>query len=81
MASDAEFEQLRREYLARLERPLEALETLRELRATLVRLERLLVREARHRYSTWTEIGDALGVSRQAARRRHCPPVRERDGV
>ena len=55
----------------RMERPLEALATLTELRGTLDRVERRLVAEARHVQSTWEEIGAALGVSRQAAHRRH----------
>ena len=53
------------------QRPLAALETLRELRLTLDRVERLLVHRARLSIATWEEIGGALGVSRQAAHRRH----------
>ena len=79
--ADAEYERLRREFLARLEHPLGALETLTETRGTLDRVERLLVQEARRSCSTWAEIGAVLGVSRQAAHRRHRRAVNETDGV
>jgi hypothetical protein len=66
-----DFEAYRLELATVLEQPLVALETLTETRATLDRLERLLVDEARRRRSSWEEIGRALGISRQAAHRRH----------
>ena len=54
-----------------LDLPLDGLRTVVETRATLDRLESLLVREARRSASSWAEIGAALGVSRQAAHARH----------
>jgi hypothetical protein len=64
------------EFLAELlgpqSRPLEGLATLTEVRGTLDRIERLLVADARRqRIFSWQEIGSALGISRQAAHRRH----------
>ena len=68
---------------------LEGLSTLGEARATLARVEALLVAHARRRGSSWTEIGAALGISRQAAharqralstRRTGTVPVRAVDG-
>jgi len=59
--------------------PLRGLEELAELRATLQRAERMLVRAARGNWSTWEEIGGALGISRQAAQRRHRRVTRDRD--
>jgi hypothetical protein len=62
-------------YLARLglllDMPTDGLRTVVATRATLERIEELLVREARRSGCSWTEIGDALGVSRQAAHARH----------
>ncbi len=62
-------------YVARLglllNLPLDGLRTLVATRATLERVESLLVREARRSGCSWTEIGEALGVSRQAAHARH----------
>jgi hypothetical protein len=57
----------------RLELPLQGLRQIEELRLTLGRIERELVVVARGNYSSWEEIGKALGISRQAARVRHRP--------
>ena len=81
MVPDAELEAVRARFRHRLERPLEALATLRQTRSTLERLERMLVGEARGNYSTWEEIGRALGMSRQAAHRRHGRFVSRMGGV
>jgi hypothetical protein len=66
-----DFDAYRRELAAVLEAPLVALETLTATRATLDRVERLVVAEARRRRASWEEVGCALGISRQAAHRRH----------
>jgi len=58
------------------QRSLEALATLREVRLTLGRLEWLFVDRARAGIATWAAIGDALGVSRQAAHRRYAVSTR-----
>lgn len=76
-----DFDAYRRELATVLEAPLVALETLTATRATLDCLERLVVAEARRRYSSWEEIGRALGISRQAAHRRHRPFVTPTAGV
>lgn len=41
------------------------------LRRLLERLEAVQVRSARHQGWSWQEIADALGVSRQAAHKKH----------
>ena len=65
-----------------MKRPLEGLERITELRQTLTRVERLLVREARLNRYSWEAIGAVLGISRQAAHRRHRPPpVNRTSGV
>jgi hypothetical protein len=51
-----------------------------ELRQSLNRLELELVIAARRNRLTWAEIGDALGISRQAAYARHRPFVKRTDG-
>ncbi len=51
--------------------PLRGLEEVVHVRASLLSLEETLVGAARRSGSTWTEIGAALGLTRQAARRRH----------
>ena len=76
-----DYEAFRLEFLTILERPLVALETLTVTRSTLDRLERLFVDEARRARWSWEEIGRALGVSRQAAHRRHGPFVTRTAGV
>ena len=62
-------------YLERLgvatDGPLDGLRTIVETRATLDGIESLLVARARGSRVTWTEIGEALGISRQAAHARH----------
>jgi hypothetical protein len=59
---------------------LRGLRKLTDLRETLERVERDLVLGARRDRSTWAEIGDALGISRQSAYARHRPSVRSTDG-
>jgi hypothetical protein len=61
--------------------PLRALREVTELRETLDRLERELVISARGNWSTWEEIGRALGISRQAAHACHGPFVKRTGGV
>jgi hypothetical protein len=46
--------------------PLNALETVVELRACLDQIERRAVESARERGATWEDIAEAIGVSRQA---------------
>jgi hypothetical protein len=58
-------------WLPVLERPLDALRVVTELRGTVERLEGLIVADARVAKCTWAEIGSALGVTRQAAQQRH----------
>ena len=49
--------------------PLEALEISRPFASALDAYEEQLVREARNQGCTWGEIGQALGVTRQGARK------------
>ncbi len=72
---DPRWEELRRELDRRFELPFRGLGELNELRATLDRVERELVLVARDNLSSRAEMGDALGISRQAARARHRPYV------
>lgn len=51
------------------------LRLLTEAREALDAFEPFLVREARRSVATWDAIGEALGVSRQAAHRRHAAHV------
>ena len=51
--------------------PERALGDLVELRASLDRIEALLVARARANGATWAEIGGQLGITRQSAHRRH----------
>jgi hypothetical protein len=67
----AEEDSLVRLYREHTERPLRGLARITELRETLTRVERLLVEEARRNAQSWDAIGAALGITRQAARRRH----------
>jgi hypothetical protein len=60
--------------------PLRGVREVTELRQALHRLEREFVIAARRNHSTWAEIGDALGISRQAAYARHRPFVKRTDG-
>jgi hypothetical protein len=53
------------------EDPIVGLTGVAALRAEVERLERELVLAARRNFSSWSEIGAALGVSKQAAHRRH----------
>lgn len=81
MALDEGRGESRARWLPPIERPLDALQDLTDLRAAFDRLERLLVAEARRGKWTWEEIGGALGVSRQAAHRRHARAVNRSSGV
>ena len=60
--------------------PLDGLAVLADLRRTLDRVESLLVVAARRNESTWQEVGEALGVSRQTAHTRHAHPSARPDG-
>lgn len=51
--------------------PLAALRAVRRARAEMERMEAVLVRRSRNRYVTWSEIGNALGVSKQAVNKKH----------
>lgn len=51
--------------------PLEALTALTELRREVDRRETVLVRRARVRGASWSAVAIALGVSRQAAHKKH----------
>jgi hypothetical protein len=64
----------------RIDLPLHGLREVTELRRTLDRVERELVAAARHNWSSWEEIGGALGISRQAAHARHGPFVKRNGG-
>jgi hypothetical protein len=50
--------------------PLVALAAISDLRRELDRLELLAAVEARDRGTSWSEIGDAVGISKQAAAKR-----------
>jgi hypothetical protein len=65
----------------RIELPLQGLREVTELRRTLDHVERELVAAARRNWSSWEEIGGALGISRQAAHGRHGPFVKRTGGV
>ena len=69
-----------REIGRRIELPLQGLRELTELRRTLALVERELVAAARRNWSSWEEIGGALGISRQAAHARHGPFVKRKGG-
>lgn len=56
--------------------PLDHLRAITELRAVLSGRERQAVRAARARGTSWAVIGESLGVSKQAASKRHGPPIR-----
>ena len=60
--------------------PLRGLREVTEVRQSLNRLEREFVIAARRNRSTWAEIGEALGISRQAAYARHRPFVKRASG-
>jgi hypothetical protein len=55
--------------------PERALRELVELRASLDRIEALLVARARANGASWAEIGGQLGITRQSAHRRHHAPA------
>jgi hypothetical protein len=46
------------------------LELLRKMRSDVEALERLTVKECRNCDWTWQDVGDALGITRQAAQQR-----------
>jgi hypothetical protein len=50
--------------------PVRALAEVRRLRVVLSQLERALVAQAREKFVSWREIGEALGVTPQAAHKR-----------
>ncbi|MCL4368066.1 MAG: hypothetical protein M1337_02670 [Actinobacteria bacterium] len=52
-------------------KPLKSLRTIQEARAALDRLEHAAVVSARRSKRSWEQIGSALGMSKQAARKRH----------
>ncbi|MEP7766031.1 helix-turn-helix domain-containing protein [Sanguibacter sp. 25GB23B1] len=56
---------------ATAEPPLEGLRATAEVRREMDRLEVVLVHRARNSGSTWTQIAEALGVSKQAVHRKH----------
>ena len=51
--------------------PLQALRAVAALNAESDRIAAVLVRRARNRGSTWAQVADALGVSRQAVHKRY----------
>lgn len=55
------------------------LAAIRELRAELLEREQILVGSARVRRRTWSEIGEALGTTRQGAYNRFCDKVKQYD--
>jgi hypothetical protein len=61
--------------------PLRGLREVAAVRVLLDRIESQFVAEARFCGQTWPEIGDALGVSRQVARRGRRPDCAELDRV
>lgn len=71
-SSDA-FERFGLSFVLGDELALRGLEHIAELRITLDRVERELADLARP-WASWTEIGAALGITRQAAYRRHHRP-------
>ncbi|MGI8576119.1 MAG: RNA polymerase subunit sigma-70 [Egibacteraceae bacterium] len=58
--------------------PATGLRAVTALRALADRLETLHVASAREAGWTWTEIAQALGVSKQAAHKKHAEPRRRR---
>lgn len=53
------------------EDPLTALAAMAQLRGEAERLEAVLVRRARNRGLTWTEIAAVLGISKQAVHKKY----------
>jgi len=51
--------------------PLAGLDATVRVRREMERVEAVLVRRARNRGSTWAEIADVLGVSKQAVHRKY----------
>ncbi len=51
--------------------PLSALAAQAQLQACITELESCSVREARDRGASWTDIADALGLTRQAVQQRY----------
>ena len=70
-------ERLSRGFVFEADDPLGSLRELREAQRALAAFECFLVREARRKMRTWEAIGEALGVSRQAAHRRHARRVND----
>ena len=61
----------------RLEDPEAALSAVAALRRRLSALEQMHVRNAREEGLSWSQIGDLLGVSKQALHKKHAPALRE----
>jgi hypothetical protein len=70
-------ERLRRGFVFEQDDPLGSLRELADARRALATFEGFLVRRARREAATWDDIGAALGITRQAAHRRHASRVNE----
>jgi hypothetical protein len=77
---DADWEALIGVSRPRREQSLDGLRLLVELRGAFERVERRFAVDAHRGGASWQQIGDALGISRQAAFARHRNAVNETDG-
>lgn len=59
------------------ENPEEALAAVVALRAMAEKLERKTVKAAIEQGWTWSQVAEALGVTKQAAHKRHAPSVKK----